>query len=384
MSKPKLLNIDTLSLKELDEDADLIPLMTSDDEEAISKESIPEIIPILPLKNTVLFPGVVIPITASRDKSIQLIKDANSNDKLLGVVAQKDASIENPSYDDIHHLGVVAKVLRILKMPDGNITVIIQGKKRFEVTEFVGSESYFKAKVEEVKEIKPNKNEEFSAIIDSIKDLALQIIDENPNIPTEASFAIKNIQSDSFLVNFVSANMNLSVKEKQHILEVNALKERALLCLEKMNVEFQKLSIKNDIQSKVRFDLDQQQREYFLHQQMKTIQEELGGVSQESEIEEMRIKATKIKWNKEVKEHFDKELAKLMRMNQQVAEYSVQRNYLDLYLDLPWNKFSKDKFDLKKAQKVLNRDHFGLEDVKQRIIEHLAVLKLRNDMKSPI
>ena len=384
MSKPKLLNIDTLSLKELDEDTDLIPLMTSDDEEAISKESIPEIIPILPLKNTVLFPGVVIPITASRDKSIQLIKDANSNDKLLGVVAQKDASIENPSYDDIHHLGVVAKVLRILKMPDGNITVIIQGKKRFEVTEFVGSEPYFKAKVEEVKEIKPNKNEEFSAIIDSIKDLALQIIDENPNIPSEASFAIKNIQSDSFLVNFVSANMNLSVKEKQHILEVNALKERALLCLEKMNVEFQKLSIKNDIQSKVRFDLDQQQREYFLHQQMKTIQEELGGVSQESEIEEMRIKATKIKWNKEVKEHFDKELAKLMRMNQQVAEYSVQRNYLDLYLDLPWNKFSKDKFDLKKAQKVLNRDHFGLEDVKQRIIEHLAVLKLRNDMKSPI
>ncbi len=384
MSKPKLLNIDTLSLKELDEDADLIPLMTSDDEEAISKESIPEIIPILPLKNTVLFPGVVIPITASRDKSIQLIKDANSNDKLLGVVAQKDASIENPSYDDIHHLGVVAKVLRILKMPDGNITVIIQGKKRFEVREFVGSEPYFTAKVEEVKDIKPNKNEEFSAIIDSIKDLALQIIDENPNIPSEASFAIKNIQSDSFLVNFVSANMNLSVKEKQHILEVNALKERALLCLEKMNVEFQKLSIKNDIQSKVRFDLDQQQREYFLHQQMKTIQEELGGVSQESEIEEMRIKATKIKWNKEVKEHFDKELAKLMRMNQQVAEYSVQRNYLDLYLDLPWNKFSKDKFDLKKAQKVLNRDHFGLEDVKQRIIEHLAVLKLRNDMKSPI
>jgi ATP-dependent Lon protease len=384
MSKPKLLNIDTLSLKELDEDADLIPLMTSDDEEAISKESIPEIIPILPLKNTVLFPGVVIPITASRDKSIQLIKDANSSDKLLGVVAQKDASVENPSYDDIHHLGVVAKILRVLKMPDGNTTVIIQGKKRFEVKEFVSNEPYFTAKVEEVKEIKPDKNEEFLAIIDSIKELALQIIDENPNIPSEASFAIKNIQSDSFLVNFVSANMNLSVKEKQHILEVNALKERALMCLEKMNVEFQKLSIKNDIQSKVRFDLDQQQREYFLHQQMKTIQEELGGVSQESEIEEMRIRATKMKWSKEVKDHFDKELAKLMRMNQQVAEYSVQRNYLDLYLDLPWNKFSEDKFDLKKAQKILDRDHFGLEDVKRRIIEHLAVLKLRNDMKSPI
>lgn len=384
MSKPKLLNIDSLSLKELDEDADFIPLMTSDDEEAISKESIPDLIPVLPLKNTVLFPGVVIPITASRDKSIQLIKDANSSDKLLGVVAQKDASVQNPSYDDVHPLGTVAKILRVLKMPDGNTTVIIQGKKRFQVTEFLGSDPYFTAKVEEVKEIQPEKNEEFHAIIDSIKELALQIIDENPNIPSEASFAIKNIQSDSFLVNFVSANMNLSVKEKQSILEVNSLKDRALMCLEKMNIEFQKLSIKNDIQSKVRLDLDQQQREYFLHQQMKTIQEELGGVSHETEIEEMRIKASKIQWSKEVKDHFDKELAKLMRMNQQVAEYSVQRNYLDLYLDLPWNKFSEDKFDLKKAQKILDRDHFGLEDVKRRIVEHLAVLKLRNDMKSPI
>ena len=384
MSKPKLINIDTLSLKELDEDADLIPLMTSDDEEAISKESIPESLPILPLKNTVLFPGVVIPITASRDKSIQLIKDANSSDKLLGVVAQKDDTTQNPKYDDIHRLGTVAKILRVLKMPDGNITVIIQGKKRFQVTEFTADKPYFKAKVEEVEEIKPEKSDEFFAIIDSIKDLALQIIDENPNIPTEASFAIKNIQSDTFLVNFVSANMNLSVKEKQTILEVNTLKDRALLCLEKMNVEFQKLSIKNDIQSKVRFDLDQQQREYFLHQQMKTIQEELGGVSHESEIEEMRIKSKQKKWSKEVQDHFDKELAKLMRMNQQVAEYSVQRNYLDLYIDLPWNEFSEDVFDLKRAQKILDRDHFGLDDVKRRIIEHLAVLKLRNDMKSPI
>ena len=249
MSKSKFTMLDSLSLQDFDENSELIPLMTTEDEEAIKNESLPETVPILSLRNTVLFPGVVIPITAGRDKSIQLINEANSGSKVIGVVSQKDETVEDPTINDIYTTGTVARILKVLKMPDGNTTVIIQGKKRFEVTEFVGSEPYFKAKVEEVKEIKPNKNEEFSAIIDSIKDLALQIIDENPNIPSEASFAIKNIQSDSFLVNFVSANMNLSVKEKQHILEVNALKERALLCLEKMNVEFQKLSIKNDIPS---------------------------------------------------------------------------------------------------------------------------------------
>ena len=374
-----------MSLQNIDEDSELIPLMTSDDEEAISKESLPDSLPILPLKNTVMFPGVVIPITASRDKSIKLIKDSNVNDKLIGVVSQKDSKVQSPSLSDIHPTGTVAKILRVLKMPDGNVTVIIQGKKRFSIEQIVTEEPYIKAKIKEIQEIKPEKNnKEFNATIESIKDIALKIIDENPNIPSEASFAIKNIQSDSFLVNFVCSNMNLSVNEKYKILNTSDLNERALMCLKQMNVELQRLSLKNDIQSKVRSDLDKQQREYFLHQQLKTIQEELGGVSYDEEINEMRIKATKKKWSKEINEHFTKELSKLQRMNPQVAEYSIQRNYLDIYLELPWNEFSKDNFDLKRAQKILDRDHYGLKDVKRRIIEHIAVLKLRNDMKSPI
>lgn len=374
-----------MSLQNIDEDSELIPLMTSDDEEAISKESLPDSLPILPLKNTVMFPGVVIPITASRDKSIKLIKDSNVNDKLIGVVSQIDSKVQSPSLSDIHPTGTVAKILRVLKMPDGNVTVIIQGKKRFSIEQIVTEEPYIKAKIKEIQELKPEKNnKEFNATIESIKDIALKIIDENPNIPSEASFAIKNIQSDSFLVNFVCSNMNLSVSEKYKILNTSDLNERALMCLKQMNVELQRLSLKNDIQSKVRSDLDKQQREYFLHQQLKTIQEELGGVSYDEEINEMRIKATKKKWSKEINEHFTKELSKLQRMNPQVAEYSIQRNYLDIYLELPWNEFSKDNFDLKRAQRILDRDHYGLKDVKRRIIEHIAVLKLRNDMKSPI
>ncbi len=374
-----------MSLQSLDEDADLIPLMTSDDEEAISKESLPKILPILPLKNTVMFPGIVIPITASRDKSIKLIKESNVDNKLIGVVSQKDSKIQNPSLTDIQSTGTVAKILRVLQMPDGNVTVIIQGKKRFSIEKVISEEPYIKAQIKEITEIKPKKeNKKFAATIDSIKDIALKIIDENPNIPSEASFAIKNIQSDSFLVNFVCSNMNISVQEKYKILKTNDLQERALTCLKQMNIELQRLSLKNDIQSKVRSDLDQQQREYFLHQQLKAIQEELGGVSYDEEINEMRIRSKKMKWNNEINDHFLKELSKLQRMNPQVAEYSIQRNYLDLYLDLPWNKFSVDNFDLKRAQKILNRDHYGLDDVKKRILEHIAVLKLRNDMKSPI
>jgi ATP-dependent Lon protease len=385
MSKTKILNLDMMSLQNIDEDSDLIPLMTSDDEEAISKESLPETLPILPLKNTVMFPGVVIPITASRDKSIKLINDSNTNDKLIGVVSQKDSKVQSPSLNDIHPTGTVAKILRVLKMPDGNVTVIIQGKKRFSIEQIVSEEPYITAKIKEIRELKPDKNnKEFGATIESIKDIALKIIEENPNIPSEASFAIKNIQSDSFLVNFVCSNMNLSVVEKYKILNTSDLNERALMCLKQMNVELQRLSLKNDIQSKVRSDLDQQQREYFLHQQLKTIQEELGGVSYDEEINEMRIKATNKKWSKDINDHFKKELSKLQRMNPQVAEYSIQRNYLDIYLELPWNEYSKDNFDLRRAQKILNRDHFGLKEVKRRIIEHIAVLKLRNDMKSPI
>jgi ATP-dependent Lon protease len=385
MSKTKILNLDMMSLQNIDEDSDLIPLMTSDDEEAISKESLPETLPILPLKNTVMFPGVVIPITASRDKSIKLIKDSNIKDKLIGVVSQIDSKVQSPTLNDIHPTGTVAKILRVLKMPDGNVTVIIQGKKRFSIEQITSEDPYITARIKEIQELKPEKNDkEFSATIESIKDIALKIIDENPNIPSEASFAIKNIQSDSFLVNFVCSNMNLSVEEKYKILNTSDLNKRALMCLKQMNVELQRLSLKNDIQSRVRSDLDQQQREYFLHQQLKTIQEELGGVSYDEEINEMRVKSKKKKWSKDIGNHFKKELSKLQRMNPQVAEYSIQRNYLDTYLELPWNEYSKDNFDLKRAQRVLDRDHYGLKDVKKRIIEHIAVLKLRNDMKSPI
>ena len=385
MSRKNLFNIDNLSAQDIDENAELIPLMTPEDELEISKEELPLTLPILSLRNTVLFPGVVIPITASRDKSIKLIKDANNFNKLIGVVAQKDENKEDPKLKDIYKIGTVAKILKVLQMPDGNTTVIIQGKKRFEIERVISENPYITSNIKDYQEENPGKdNSEFNAIIDSIKDLSLEIIKRNPNIPSEASFAIKNIESNSFLINFVSSNLNLPVNEKQVLLEINNLQKRALETLKHMNVEFKKLEIKNDIQSKVQTDLNQQQREFFLHQQMKTIQEELGGVSHDSELDDMRSRAKKKKWNSEIKKHFEKELAKLQRMNPQVSEYSVQRNYLDLILDLPWNEFSKDKFDLFKAKKILDRDHFGLDDVKKRIIEYLAVLKLRNDMKSPI
>ena len=385
MSKPIFSSLDNLSLQDIDAEADLIPLLTTEDEEALEREDLPESVPILPLRNTVLFPGVVIPITVGRDKSIQLIKDANKGDKVIGVVAQKDQEVEDPSIVDVFSLGTVAQILRVLTMPDGNTTIIIQGKKRFEIQQLISEDPYIKAKIKSVSEEKTvQETSEFTAIVESIKDLALKIIKESQNIPSEASFAIKNIQSHSFLINFVSSNMSLTVQEKQEILSTANIKERALLCLKYMNLEYQKLELKNDIQSRVRTDLDQQQREYYLHQQMKTIQEELGGVSYEEEVEEMRMRANEKKWTEEVGAHFDKELMKLQRMNPQVAEYSVQRNYLDLFLDLPWGEFSEDLFDLKRAQKILDRDHYGLEEVKKRIIEYLAVLKLRNDMKSPI
>ncbi|MEZ0006294.1 ATP-dependent Lon protease [Flavobacterium sp. 28YEA47A] len=385
MPNQKIITLDNLSLQEFDNDSELIPLLTPEDEEEMNNEQLPGELPILPLRNTVLFPGVVIPITAGRDKSIKLINDANAGGKVIGVVSQINEEDEDPSPEDINKIGTVARILRVLKMPDGNVTVILQGKKRFEIDAVTTEQPYLKAKIKEVPEKRPDHEDaEFATIIESVKDLAIQIIKESPNIPTEATFAIKNIESKSFLINFVSSNMNLSVKEKQDLLIINDLKERALSTLRYMNVELQKLELKNDIQSKVRFDLDQQQREYFLHQQMKTIQEELGGVSQEEEIDEMRQKGLKKKWNEKTKNHFEKELSKMQRMNPQSPDFGIQRNYLELYLELPWNEYSQDNFDLKRAQKVLDRDHFGLEDVKKRMIEHLAVLKLRKDMKSPI
>ncbi|MDC7997766.1 endopeptidase La [Gilvibacter sediminis] len=385
MSKNRFVNIDSLSLDDFSDEAELIPLLTPEDEEAMNKEALPDALPILSLRNTVLFPGVVIPITAGRDKSIKLLNTANKGSKVVGVVAQKDESVEDPTAADIHQQGTVARILRVLKMPDGNITVIIQGKKRFQIKEVVQEDPYMQATIQEVGESRPEKGDsEFLAIIESIKDLALDIIKDSPNLPSEASFAIKNIESSSFLINFVCSNLNVPVKDKQKLLEIDNLKERALATLKYLNEEMMRLSLRNDIQNKVQSDLNQQQREYFLQQQIKTIQEELGGSSTEEEISNMREKAKTKKWDEKVAEHFDKELAKMQRMNPQVAEYSIQRNYLDLFLELPWNEFSKDKFDLKRAQRILDRDHYGLDDVKKRIIEYLAVLKLRNDMKSPI
>jgi ATP-dependent Lon protease len=385
MSKVKIKLLDNLSLQHLmDGEAELIPLMSEEDEKKMNKEELPKVLPILPLRNTVLFPGVVIPITAGRDSSIALIKDANKGDKTIGVVSQKNEEVEDPTVNDIHKIGTVAKILKLLKMPDGNTMVVIQGQKRFEVDEFVQDKPYIKATTKVFDEVRYEGDTEFKAIINEIRELSIKIIDENPNIPSEASGAIKNIKSDAFLIDFVSSNMHLEVAQKQELLNIKDQKERALATLKKMNSELQRLELRNDIQSKVREDMDQQQREYFLHQQMKTIQEELGGVSYDEEIAEMKAKAKKKKWNKEVSEIFDKELGRLQRMNPQVAEYSVQRNYLDLFLELPWDEYTTDVFDLKKAIKILDRDHFGLEKVKQRIIEYLAVLKLKNDMKSPI
>ena len=378
-------NIDKMSFDDLGEESEFIPLMTSEDEEALEKENLPEVLPILPLTNTVLFPGVVIPINAGRDKSIKLINDANKSNKLIGVAAQKDIKIENPSIEDIFNIGTVAKILRVLKMPDGNTTVIIQGKKRFKIKSVVKTDPYIQATINSITDKNQKKsNSKFTATIDAIKDIALKIIKENPNIPSEASFAIKNIHSSAFLINFVCSNMNISVKDKQDLLSSLNIENRALKCLKFLNVEYEKLALKNDIQSKVRNDLDQQQREYYLQQQMKTIQEELGENSYQEDIQELINKSKDKNWNQDIKSHFEKELSKLKRMNSQVAEYSVQRNYLDLIVDLPWENYSEDNFNLDKAQKILDRDHFGLDDVKKRIIEYLAVLKLRSDMKSPI
>ena len=378
-------NIDIMSLDDFSDESDFIPLMTNEDEKALEKETLPEVLPILPLTNTVLFPGVVIPINAGRDKSIRLIKDANKSSKLIGVIAQKSINDENPGIENIYEVGTVAKILRVLKMPNGNTTVIIQGKKRFKIKSVVKTDPYIQASIDSVSDdILKRSNSKFSATIDAIKDISLKIIKENPNIPSDASFAIKNIHSSAFLINFVSSNLNISIKEKQDLLKSTSIQNRAMKCLKFLNVEYEKLALKNDIQSKVRNDLDQQQREYYLQQQMKTIQEELGENSYQEDIQELIKKSKNKIWSEETKFHFEKELSKLKRMNSQVAEYSVQRNYLDLLVDLPWKNYSEDNFDLEKAQKILDKDHFGLDDVKKRIIEYLAVLKLRKDMKSPI
>ena len=373
-----------IMLSDINEDTEFFPLMSDEDEKKMGDEKNPEVLPILPLKNTVLFPGVVIPITIARDKSIQLIKDADKANNFIGVLSQKDSSIESPSINDFHSVGTVAQILKMLKMPDGNITAVIQGRKRFELKEIIQETPYFKGRVDEIVETKPISSKEFDASISSIKDLALRIIEESPSIPSEASIAIKNIKSSSFVINFVSSNMNISVAEKQALLNESDVNKKALRVLELLTKELQMLEMKNEIQSKVRTDLDQQQREYFLNQQMKAIQEELGGTGSAKEIDDMKIQASKKKWLPKIKDAFDKELKKLQRMNPSMSDYGVQRNFIELILELPWNEYTQDNFDLIKANAILNRDHFGLEEVKRRIIEHLAVLKIKGDMKSPI
>lgn len=369
----------------MDSETEFIPLISSEEEDRMNKEDLPDILPILAIRNNVLFPGVVIPITVGRDKSINLIQDAYAGDKTIGVVSQTNQEIEEPGFDDLHKIGTVGHIVRMLKMPDGSTTAIIQGKRRFEMTELVQEDPYIKAKVSKIDEEACDlKDQESVALLSSLKDLSLKIIKESPNIPTEASFAIKNIESPNFLVNFISSNMNADVSKKQQMLEEINFKRRANAVLVHLSEELQILEMKNDIQSKVKVDLDKQQREYFLNQQIRTIQEELGGSPQDLEFEEFKRRAESMKWGKKVRKIFNKEMGKLQRMNPQGAEYSVQLNYLDLMLDLPWNDYSKDKFDLNKAETILDRDHFGLEKVKERILEYLAVLKLKGDMKSPI
>lgn len=375
---------DSMEFSEI-QDHDYIPLISPEDEDAMHREKAPEILPILPLRNTVLFPGVVIPITVGRDKSIRLINEAHKSDKIIGVVSQNDADIEEPAPSDLNKVGTVATIMKMLKMPDGSTTVIIQGKKRFEWTEIVQETPFIKARIQEFDEkLSFATTEETKALQETMKELALKIIHQSPNIPSEAGFAIKNIESLSFLVNFVSSNMNSPVEDKQMLLEITDLKERAEKVLEFMHRELKMLELKNDIQSKVKVDIDRQQREYFLHQQMKQIQEELGNNPIQEEIAAKKAKGELKKWSEDVRKVFDRELRKLERMNPQGAEYSVQSNYIDLMLDLPWDDCSADNFNLKHAQEILDRDHYGLEKVKERIIEHLAVLKIKGDMKSPI
>jgi ATP-dependent Lon protease len=372
------------TMPSINEDSEFFPLMSSEDEAEMNNEEVPEFLPILPLRNTVLFPGVVIPITVGRDKSIKLIRDANKGSRLIGVVAQQDVSIEDPTFAQLHKVGTIALIIKMLQMPDGNTTVILQGKKRFILKDEVQSEPYIKATLEPFKEVKAKEDKEFKAMVSSVKDMAMNIIQLSPNIPSEAGIAIRNIESTSFLINFISSNMNADMAAKQVLLQTPSLRDRINIVLEHLTLDLQMLELKNQIQTKVRVDLDKQQRDYFLNQQLKTIQEELGGTSPDLEIENLRKRAMKKKWDKEVKGHFAKELEKLTRTNPAAADYSIQINYLELLLDLPWNEFTKDNFDLKRAQKVLDKDHFGLDKVKQRIIEYLAVLKLKHNMKAPI
>ena len=366
------------------ENTEFITIMNPTDDGDSDIENENKVLPILPLRNTVMFPGVVIPITVGREMSVKLIRDAYAKDKIIGVVSQHNADQETPSPNDIFGTGTLAHIVKMLKMPDGNITAIIQGKRKFEVERIVQTEPYMVAEVAHIKEDPAPTDSEFTALLGSIKDLANKIVEQSPNIPNEATIALKNIESPNFLVNFIASHLNVDVDEKQKILEVRDLKEKADKVLAILTNELQQLELKNQIQNKVRVDLDKQQREYFLHQQIRAIHEELGEDNPDAEIQKLRARGAEKKWSKEVNERFNKELDKLSRTNPSSPDYSVSLNYVELFLELPWDEFSKDNFDLKKAQSILDRDHFGLDKVKQRILEYLAVLKLKGDMKSPI
>lgn len=376
---------DTFFPQGFDEDNDFMPLISiNDDEEEQEDEVFPDVLPILALKNTVLFPGIVIPITVGRDRSIRAINKSYKSDRIIAVLSQKDSKVEDPTAVDLYQVGTIARIVKLLKMPDGTTTAILQGRKRFRLGEMISEDPYMRGQINILEYEKPTNKLEFEAIISSILDMARQIIELSPTIPSEATMMLRNITSHSFLLNFIASNLGIKVEIKQEILEINNLREKANLILHKMDSELQLLELKDQIENKVRGDIEKQQRDYFLNQQLKTIQEELGQNPQEEELRNLIERAKKKKWSKAVQDAFDKEFNKLRRMNPQVAEYSVQLNYIELLLDLPWEKYTKDNFDLQKVKKVLDRDHFGLEKVKERILEHLAVLKLKGDMKAPI
>jgi len=347
------------------------------------KSSEQNIFPILPVRNMVMFPNVVIPITAGRKASIQLLEEAQQNGDYIGIVSQRNSDIEQPTEKDLYHTGTLAKIIKIIKLPEGNITAITKGFHRFKIKRILESQPYFKAEITKLKDTKAKNKEEYEALLENIKDLALKIIELDPNIPNAANFAIKNISNNEDLLNFVSTNANFPYLEKQKLLEEKSLMERAKKCYEMMHEDFRKLELRNQIHQKTSKDLDKQQREYFLNQQIRTIQDELGG-GPESDVEDLLKKGKDKNWKPEVEEHFQKEIGRLQRQNPNSPDYNVQRNYLDFFTDLPWETFTKDTFDIEKAEKVLDKAHFGLEDIKKRILEHMAVLKLKNNMKSPI
>ena len=374
----------SLMLGDYPEEGELIQLITDEDEDQVQPDKFPDIIPILSVRNTVLFPGVVIPITVGRQRSIKLVKKAQKGDKFIGVCAQIQHNNDDPSWGDIYHVGTLAKIIKMIILPDGNTTIIIQGKKRFEITEEITEEPYFQARVNYLEEYFPKENKRIEALEDSLKDAAAKILLLNPEIPREAQVALDNIDNTPFLTHFLSSNINSPVEAKQRLLEINDGIERATLLLEYMMKDIQMLELKSEIQKKVHTDIDQQQRDYFLRQQMKVLQTELGEEGPEQEIEELKLKGKKKKWSKEIAKHFEKEVDKLARINPSAAEYPIALNYAEIMVELPWNEFTSDNFDLRRAKAVLDRDHYGLEKVKERIIEYLAVLKLKNDLRGPI